>query len=386
MTSRAHVAKDYYQILGVQRDATPDDLKKAYRKLAREFHPDVNPSPEAQEKFKDINAAFEVLSDPQKRQIVDMGGDPLAPGGGGGPGGPGGAPFMGFQDIMDAFFGGGGMGGGRGPRPRRRPGSDAVLRLELTLKEAAFGMESPITVDTAVLCTQCEGSGAADGAAPETCDTCGGAGEVQNVQRTILGQVVTARPCPSCSGYGSIITNPCNKCGGDGRVRTRRKLTVKIPPGVEDGMRIRLGGQGEVGPGGGPAGDLYVEIHEKPHDVFTREGEDLHCKLKLPMTAAALGTRLTVDTLDGQETVDVHAGTQPGSTLRIRGAGIPVLRGGDTRGDLYVHLDVRTPTKIDAEQERVLHQLAELRSEEIVEPVRGNGFFSRMRDAFNGHG
>jgi molecular chaperone DnaJ len=151
-------------------------------------------------------------------------------------------------------------------------------------------------------------------------------------------------------------------------------------------MRIRLGGQGEVGPGGGPAGDLYVEIHEKPHDVFTREGEDLHCKLKLPMTAAALGTRLTVDTLDGQETVDVHAGTQPGSTLRIRGAGIPVLRGGDTRGDLYVHLDVRTPTKIDAEQERVLHQLAELRSEEIVEPVRGNGFFSRMRDAFNGHG
>ncbi|WP_349258235.1 molecular chaperone DnaJ [Stackebrandtia sp.] len=380
------MAKDYYQILGVQRDATPDDLKKAYRKLAREFHPDVNPSPEAQEKFKDINAAFEVLSDPQKRQIVDMGGDPLAPGGGGGPGGPGGAPFMGFQDIMDAFFGGGGMGGGRGPRPRRRPGSDAVLRLELTLKEAAFGMESPITVDTAVLCTQCEGSGAADGAAPETCDTCGGAGEVQNVQRTILGQVVTARPCPSCSGYGSIITNPCNKCGGDGRVRTRRKLTVKIPPGVEDGMRIRLGGQGEVGPGGGPAGDLYVEIHEKPHDVFTREGEDLHCKLKLPMTAAALGTRLTVDTLDGQETVDVHAGTQPGSTLRIRGAGIPVLRGGDTRGDLYVHLDVRTPTKIDAEQERVLHQLAELRSEEIVEPVRGNGFFSRMRDAFNGHG
>ncbi|MGH8876263.1 MAG: molecular chaperone DnaJ [Stackebrandtia sp.] len=383
------MARDYYDILGVDRDATPDDLKKAYRKLAREFHPDVNSTPEAQEKFKDINAAFEVLSDPQKRQVVDMGGDPLAPGGGGGggAGGPAGAgPFMGFQDIMDAFFSGGGMGGGsRGPRPRKRPGADALLRLDLELSEAAFGMESPITVDTAVECSVCEGSGAADDSQPETCDTCNGAGEVQSVQRTILGQVVTARPCPSCSGYGTVIPKPCGKCGGDGRVRTRRKLTVKIPSGVEDGMRIRLGGQGEVGPGGGPAGDLYVEIHEKPHDVFTREGDDLHCKLKLPMTAAALGTRLTVDTLDGQESVDVHAGTQPGSTLRIRGAGVPRLRGGDQRGDLYVHLDVRTPTKLDADQEQILHQLAEARDEEIVEPARGSGFFSRMKDAFNGH-
>lgn len=384
------MAKNYYDILGVERDASPDDLKKAYRKLAREFHPDVNPSPEAQDRFKDINAAFEVLSDPQKRQIVDMGGDPLAPGGGGpGAGAAGGAgPFMGFQDIMDAFFGGGGggMGGGRGPRSRKRQGADAVLRLDLELKEAAFGMESPITVDTAVLCDECDGNGAEDGSDPITCETCSGAGEVQSVQRTILGQVVTARPCATCSGYGTVIPKPCRKCGGEGRVRTRRKLTVKIPTGVEDGMRIRLAGQGEVGPGGGPAGDLYVEIHEKPHDVFTREHDDLHCRIKLPMTAAALGTRLTVDTLDSQETVDVQPGTQPGSTLRVRGAGIPSLRGGDARGDLYVHLDVRTPTKLDSEQERALHELAELRNEEIIEPVRGSGFFSRMRDAFNGHG
>lgn len=379
--TRAHVAKDYYSILGVSRDATPDDLKRAYRKLAREFHPDVNPAPEAAEKFKEINAAFEVLSDPQKRQVVDMGGDPYAASGGGGPTGP----FMGFQDIMDAFFGGGGMGASRGPRSRTRPGADAVLRLDLELNEAAFGMESPITVDTAVVCSTCEGLGTADNSPPVSCDTCSGSGEVQSVQRTILGQVVTARPCPSCNGYGSVIPNPCGKCGGDGRVRTRRKLTVKIPPGVEDGMRIRLAGQGEVGPGGGPAGDLYVEIREKPHDVFTREGDDLHCKLKIPMTAAALGTRVTVTTLDSEETVDVHSGTQPGSTLRIRGAGVPRLRGGEARGDLYVHLDIRTPTKLDAEQEQLLHKLASLRDEEIIEPVKGNGFFSRMRDAFNGH-
>ncbi len=376
------MAKDYYNILGVSRDATPEEMKRAYRKLAREFHPDVNPAPEAAEKFKEINAAFEVLSDPQKRQIVDMGGDPFASGGGGGPAGP----FMGFQDIMDAFFGGGGMGGaGRGPRSRVRPGADAVLRLDLELKEAAFGMESPITVDTAVTCSTCEGQGTADDSQPVGCDTCSGSGEVQSVQRTILGQVVTARPCPACSGYGSVIPNPCGKCAGEGRVRTRRKLTVKIPAGVEDGMRIRLAGQGEVGPGGGPPGDLYVEIREKPHDVFTREGDDLHCKIKIPMTAAALGTRLTVATLDGQESVDVHAGTQPGSTLRIRRAGVPTLRGGDARGDLYVHLDIRTPTKLDAEQEQLLHSLASLRNEEIVEPVKGSGFFSRMRDAFNGH-
>ncbi|GLZ79357.1 chaperone protein DnaJ 2 [Actinorhabdospora filicis] len=383
------MAKDYYGILGVAKDATPDQLKKAYRKLAREFHPDVNPSPEAQEKFKDINAAFEVLSDPQKRQIVDLGGDPLAPGGGGMGGAGGAGPFMDFQDIMDAFFGaaGGPMGGARrGPRSRTRPGSDAILRLDLDLEEAAFGLESPITVDTAVVCGTCEGSGAAAGSSPVTCDTCDGSGEVQSVQRTILGQMVTSRPCATCSGYGTIIPNPCAKCAGDGRVRTRTTLTVKIPAGVEDGMRIRLAGKGEVGPGGGPAGDLYVEIHERQHDVFTRKGDDLHCKIKVPMVAAALGTRITLKTLDGEESVDVTPGTQPGSTLRVRGKGVPRLRGGGARGDLFVHLDVRTPTKLDPEQEDLLKRLAQMRDEEVVEVHRGGGgFFSRMRDAFNGH-
>ncbi|MET7399024.1 molecular chaperone DnaJ [Dactylosporangium sp. NPDC005572] len=373
------MAKDYYGILGVKRDSTADEIKRAYRRLAREFHPDVNPDPAAQEKFKEINAAYEVLSDPRKREMVDLGGDPLAPSGGGG--GPAGGAFVGFQDIMDAFFG---TTSSRGPRPRVRPGADAILRLDLDLHETAFGVEAPITVDTAVVCNTCSGAGTAPGTHPQTCEICGGRGEVQSVQRTFLGQVVSARPCSACQGFGTVIPHPCATCGGDGRVRTRRTLTVKIPSGVEDGMRIRLAQQGEVGPGGGPPGDLYVEIHERPHDVYSRKDDDLHCRVTVPMTAAALGTRLTIKTLDGEETVDVKAGTQPTSTLRIRGKGVPHLRG-TGRGDLYVHLDVRTPTRLEPEQERLLREFARSRGEEVAELSKQGGFFSRMRDAFNGH-
>jgi len=379
MRARDTVAKDYYGILGVRRDASPEDIKRAYRKLARQYHPDVNSDPAAHETFKDINAAYEVLSDPAKREIVDLGGDPLAPSGGAGPG-PGGA-FVGFQDIMDAFFG---TAGARGPRPRTRPGADAILRLDLDLHETAFGVDAPVTVDTAVLCGTCTGAGTAAGTHLATCEACGGRGEVQSVQRTFLGQVISSRPCSACHGHGTVVSHPCPTCGGDGRVRTRRSLTVKIPAGVEDGMRIRLAQQGEVGPGGGPPGDLYVEIHERPHDVYSRKGDDLHCRVTLPMTAAALGTRLTIKTLDGEENLDVRAGTQPGSTLRIRSKGVPHLRGAG-RGDLFVHLDVRTPTKLDAEQERLLREFARSRGGEVAELSKQGGFFSRMRDAFNGH-
>ena len=364
------MAKDYYGILGVPREASADEIKRAYRQLARQFHPDVNPDPAAQERFKEISSAYEVLSDPKKREIVDLGGDPLAPGAAGPGGGAG--PFVGFQDIMDAFFG---TSTARGPRPRTRPGGDAILRLELDLHETAFGVEAPISVDTAVVCTTCTGAGTAPGTHPTSCDTCGGRGEVQTVQRTFLGQVVSARPCPACHGFGSVITHPCQKCGGDGRMRARRNLTVKIPPGVEDGMRIRLAQQGEVGPGGGPPGDLYVEIHERPHDVFSRKGDDLHCRVTVPMTAAALGTRLTIKTLDSEETVDVRPGTQPGASLRLHG-----------RGDLQVHLDVRTPTKLSVDEERILRDFARQRGEEVAELSRKQGgFLSFMRDAFNGH-
>jgi molecular chaperone DnaJ len=372
------VATDYYAVLGVRRDASQDEIKKAFRRLARELHPDVNPDPKTQERFKEINAAYEVLSDPKKREVVDLGGDPF--GGAGMPGGAGG-PFVDFQNIMDAFFG---TSTTRGPRLRTRPGADAILRLELELDETAFGVEAPITVDTAVLCTTCGGAGTASGSHPTTCDVCGGRGEVQSVQRTFLGQVISARPCAACQGHGSIISHPCSTCAGDGRVRTRRTLTVKIPAGVEDGMRIRLAQQGEVGPGGGPPGDLYVEISERPHDVFSRKGDDLHCRVTVPMTAAALGTRLTIKTLDGEEAVEVRPGTQPGATLRMREKGVPHLRGAG-RGDLFVHLDVRTPTKLSVEEDRLLRDFARARGEEMAELSKHGGFFSRVRDAFNGH-
>jgi molecular chaperone DnaJ len=369
---------DYYEMLGVPRESTAEEIKKAYRRLARTLHPDVNPDPAAQEQFKALTMAYEVLSDPQKREMYDLGGDPF---GGGGPAGGFGAGFGGLGDIMDAFFGGG--GGSRGPRSRIRQGADALLAIELDLAETAFGVDKELTVETAAVCGTCSGAGTAAGTHPETCPTCKGRGEIQLVQRSFLGQVMTTRPCQECRGTGSLIKHPCSECGGEGRVRARRTLTVSVPAGVENGMRIRLTGQGEVGPGGGPAGDLYVEIHERDHPVFTREGSDLHCKVTLPMTAAALGTSLKLETLDGEEQVNIKAGTQSATVITLRGHGVPRLRS-SSRGDLHVHVEVTTPTKVDAEQERLLRQLAELRGEEHADgnAPAGTNLFGRLRGAF----
>jgi molecular chaperone DnaJ len=270
-----------------------------------------------------------------------------------------------------------------------RPGADALLRIDLDLADTAFGTTRDITLDTAIRCSACEGAGTAPGTHPETCRTCGGSGEVQSVQRSFLGQLVTARPCPDCGGVGSKIRNPCPDCGGDGRVRARRTVTVKVPAGVEDGMRLRLSGEGEVGPGGGPPGDLYVEIREREHPAFTRDGDDLHCRVELPMTAAALGTEVTLQTLDGEERLVIKPGTQAGTVATLRGRGVPHLNRGVGRGDLHVHYDVVTPNRLDAEQERILRELARLRGEEspqiTVSNASGNngqGLFSRLRDAF----
>lgn len=386
------MAQDLYDALGVGPDADADAIKKAYRRLARELHPDVNPDPEAQERFKQVSAAYEVLSDPQKRAAYDRGGDPF-----GGAGFGQGAGFS-FTDIMDAFFGGQPGGATRGPRPRVRRGQDALIRLEVDLAEAAFGVSRELKVDTAVRCTLCGGEGAAPGTHPVPCETCHGSGEVAHVQRSFLGEIRTLRPCPSCRGYGSVIPDPCRECAGDGRVRSRRTLTVKIPAGVDTGTRVQLSEQGEVGPGGGPPGDLYVEIQVAPHPTFTRNGNDLHCTVSVPMTAAALGTTLTLPTLEadleqgagsGVETtfeLEIPPGTQAGEEAVLRGRGVPGLRGG--RGDLVVSISVETPTRLDPRQEELLRELAAVRGEEhptgSVRPTH-KSVFGRLRDAFTAH-
>jgi len=374
------LAKDHYATLGVRKDATPEEIKRAYRRLARQLHPDVNPDAETQERFKEVTSAYEVLSDPGKRQIYDMGGDPLSASGGGGFNGG----FGGLGDIMDAFFGGGATH--RGPRSRVRQGNDALIHVSVGLTDVVFGATREVSIDTAVVCATCTGAGTSPGTHPDTCDVCKGRGEINQVTRSFLGQMMTSRPCPQCGGVGTVIRHPCPECAGDGRVRTRRAIVVSIPAGVEHGMRIRLTGEGEVGPGGGPAGDLYVEIEERKHPTFERNGHDLHAVVSVPMTAAALGTSLTLETLDGPVDIEVKPGTQSGADIPLRGKGVPRLRGGG-RGDLHVHLEVQTPTKLDAEQEELVRKLASLRGEEFPEGVfkaGGQGLFSRIRDAFNG--
>jgi len=381
---RTGVARDYYGLLGVSRNATDVEIKRAYRKLARELHPDINP--DEGERFKEISAAYEVLMDPDKRRIVDLGGDPLSSG----PAGGGFAGFGGLGDVFEAFFGGG--GGARGPIGRVRPGSDSLLRMRMTLADSATGVTKQVTVDTAVLCDLCQGRGTHANTTAVTCDICGGRGEVQSVQRSLLGQIMSSRPCPTCAGVGEVIPNPCQRCNGDGRVRARREISVKVPPGVADGMRIRLAAQGEVGPGGGPAGDLYVEVHEQPHDFFVRDGDDLHCTVTVPMADAALGTAVSFEGVLGEATqITLGAGTQPGAVVTLRGEGMPRLRS-EARGDLHAHVEVLVPTKLDARTRELLTEIQSRSTERAgIKSTRtptaqagGGGLFSRLRETFTG--
>ena len=365
---------DYYEVLGVSRDASSDDIKRAFRQLARELHPDANPdSPEAEARFKEVALAYEVLSNPERRERYDR----FGPDGVAGVGDPT-AGFGGLGDLFDAFFGGGFGNGGRGPAGPPR-GSDLEVVIDLDLEQAVFGVQAPVTVRTAVVCEVCSGSGAAEGTQPVTCYECNGTGQVRRVRQSILGQMVTAGPCARCGGAGEVIASPCSACRGDGRTVEERTYQVDIPAGVDNGSTLRLTGRGAVGPRGGPPGDLYVHVRVRPHDRFTREGHDLVCEIPIAFTQAALGTHLTFDTLDGAEDLVVPAGTQSGRVFKLRGRGVPHLQG-RSRGDVLVRVRVDTPTRLSRAEEDLMRQLAEERGEDVA-PADA-GLFSKIRSAF----
>ena len=365
---------DYYELLEVSRGSTPEEIKRAYRRLARELHPDANPGdPEAEHRFKLVAVAYETLSDPERRQRYDRYGPEGAAGGMGGGFGGGG-----LGDLFEQFFGGNPFGGGGGPAGPPR-GADLEQVVDLSFEEAVFGTQAPVTVRTAVPCDDCEASGAAPGTHAATCPECGGAGQVRRVRQSLLGQMVTTAPCPRCNGAGTFVESPCPACQGEGRRIEERTYTVDIPAGIDGGSTLRLTGRGAVGPRGGGVGDLYVHVRVRPHDRFTRHGYDLAHELHLSMAQAALGAHIEFDTLDGTEDLVVPGGTQSGRVFRLRGRGVPHVEGRG-RGDLLVQAVVDIPTDLTEEQDALLRQFAELRGEEIAPP--DNGLFAKIRSAF----
>jgi molecular chaperone DnaJ len=347
--------KDLYEVLGVGRDATDDDIKRAYRRLARELHPDVNRhDPQAEERFKEVSAAYEVLSDPAKRRQYDMWGQTG--------GQPDLFPFGDLTDIFDVFFGGRGGRGRRGRRTRVARGTDLQTVLVLTLEEAAFGTTKDAQLESLVVCDRCAGTGADPGTHPTRCRRCGGSGEIQDVQRSIFGTVMTARPCAQCEGTGEEITDPCTSCRGDGRLTKRQVIGVDVPAGVADGLELRISSGGDAGRSGGMPGDLYVHVQVEPHDRFVRRGNDLLAVLDVPFTLAALGGEVELLTLDGPEHVRIEAGTMSEQTVRLKGRGVPHL-GRRGRGDLFVTMHVETPEPRSKEERALIERLAELRGE-----------------------
>ena len=363
---------DHYEVLGVDRSATTDEIKKAYRRLARELHPDVNPGADASEQFKLVTHAYDVLSDSQQRQQYDQG--PQT-----GFGGQGGQGFGGFGDIFESFFGGGQT---RGPRSRRERGQDALVRVEVDLGEVVFGTTREIEVDTAVLCETCNGSCCAPGTTPVTCDICHGSGQIQRTVRSLLGNVMTSSACGTCRGYGTVIPNPCPTCQGQGRVRARRNIPVDIPAGVDTGLRLQMPNQGEVGPAGGTAGDLYLEIKVRHHDVFSRNGDDILATLEVQMTDAILGSTTTLKTLDGDVSVEIRPGTQSAEVITIKDRGVTHLRG-NGRGDLKIGVQVATPMKLSHKEQDLIKQFASTRKTTAPTLTQfQQGLFQKLRDRF----
>lgn len=374
--------RDYYEVLGVAKTATDDEIKKAYRTLAKKYHPDLNGGDkDCEAKFKEVNEAYEVLSDPQKRARYDQFGheDPRAGGAGGGYGDFTGGFGGGFDDIFSAFFGGGFGGGGQRARGPQR-GDDLRYDLTITFEEAAFGCEKEISVTRDENCEECGGTGARKGTQPTQCPTCHGTGQVQSFVNTPIGRVSNVRVCEACHGQGTIINDPCPKCSGRGRVRRNRKITIKIPAGIDSGMQIPLRKQGEPGLRGGENGDLYIFVTVKPHKLFTRENYDLYCDVTVSFTQAALGGEIDVPTLNGMIKHNLPEGTQPGTVIRLRGQGIQNLRGAG-KGDLYIKVNVEIPRKLTDKQKELLRQFDETLTGKEYEAKKS--FFERVKDAFS---
>ncbi len=375
--------KDYYDILGVDRDADQKEIKKAYRKLAKKYHPDRNPDdPEASEKFKEISEAYGILSDEDKRARYDQYGhagigdddfnyEDFARGG-----------FGGLEDLFEMFMGGGFSGMGQRTQNRPTRGRDLEYRMEISFEDAAFGTEKTIRIPRQETCQTCDGSGAKPGSNPKTCPKCDGSGQIRVNQRTPFGNMAQIKTCDRCQGRGEIIDNPCPDCNGEGRVNRRRDIKVEIPAGISSGQRIRLSGKGGAGKRGGPSGDLFVRVDVRPHDLFERKGDDVYYELPINFVQAALGDEIQVPTLEGEVKLKIPEGTQPGDSLRLKNKGINHLRSSG-RGDQYIKIKVVIPKSLDSEQKELLQKFAKISGDEIN--PESKGFFSRVKDAFGGN-
>ncbi|HEV2527244.1 MAG TPA: molecular chaperone DnaJ [Thermomicrobiales bacterium] len=370
--------RDYYEVLEVSRTATADEIRKSYRRLARIHHPDISKEDDADTRFKEINEAYEVLSDQQRRAQYDRFGhvDPSMGGGG-----FGGDPFGGgspFGDIFDTFFGASNGSGRRRQAVQR--GQDLEVTVRLSFEEAVFGVEKTVELTRSETCEVCDGKRQKDGQDPPSCGNCGGSGEVRQVQQTILGQFMTAGPCPVCHGDGVQITDPCTNCKGRGRVTRARSIAVDIPAGIDESATLRMSGQGEAGPVGGIPGNLYVKVRIAPHPLFTRQGKTINSQLGINVAQAALGDEIEIDTIDGPVSLRIPAGTQSGQQFRLRGKGVPDMRGGD-RGDQIVTVQALIPKDLSEEQQELFERLAESLGSDITQQPQHRGFFDKMKDA-----
>lgn len=371
--------RDYYEVLGVSKSASKDEIKKAYRKLSKQYHPDINKEPDAADKFKEIAEAYDVLSDDQKKAHYDQFGHTDPNQGFGGFGGQDFGGFGGFEDIFSSFFGG---GGGRRRDPNApRQGADLQYTMTLSFEEAAFGKETEIEIPREETCDTCHGSGAKPGTKVDTCSNCGGSGQINVEQNTAFGRIVNRRTCNVCRGTGKQIPHKCSTCGGEGKVKKRKKIQVKVPAGIDDGQQLRVSGQGEPGVNGGPAGDLYVVFHVRDHEFFERDGDDIYCEMPITFAQAALGDEIEVPTLHGKVKLKIPAGTQTGTRFRLKGKGISNVRGYG-QGDQHVVVLVVTPKKLTEKQKQLLREFSEISGQ--VPDQQDDGFFSKVKRAFKG--